>query len=85
MKIFSVLFLTLLITACGSTPAVITDTKIKYVDRIVLQDKIVCCNCKPLPKCDYENKITSNGELVLTYVCLVQQKKLENELKLQCK
>jgi hypothetical protein len=85
MKNLSVILLTLFITACGSTPAVITETKIKYVDRIVLEEKSICCNCEPIPMCEYEAAITTNGELASTYVCLLEQKKLENQLKLQCK
>ena len=84
MKIFSILVLLLFLTACSNTPSVITETKIKYVDRVVLEEVNVCCNCEPIPKCEFENAITTNGELANTYVCLVRQKRLENELKLKC-
>ncbi|URC15198.1 hypothetical protein GD1_74 [Paraglaciecola Antarctic GD virus 1] len=80
-----VLIVPLILAGCGSAPAVITETKIKYVDRVVIEKELVCCNCNSIKPCEFENLITTNGELVLTYKCLIQQKKLENKLKEQCR
>lgn len=85
MKAISLIFVVLFLSACGSTPAVITETKIKYVDRVVVQDKLICCNCDLTPNCENEGNLSTNGELAIAYVCLVQQKQLENQLKVQCK
>ncbi len=85
MKKISLIIVLLFLSSCGSTPAVITETKIKYVDRVVVQDNLICCNCDPIPKCESEGNLITNGQLAVTYVCLVQQKQLENELKIQCK
>jgi hypothetical protein len=85
MKKINLIFILLFVSSCGSTPAVLTETKIKYVDRVVVQDNLICCNCEPMPMCEHEGKLITNGQLAVAYVCLEQQKQLENELKKQCK
>lgn len=86
MKRISVLILPLILMSCASTKeeTPVKITEIKYVDRVVVQNKLVCCNCEIVESCPLEGKLETNGDLANTYKCLVEQKKIYNDVILAC-